>query len=69
MQTQMSNINVTFDWNSFKSHASMLNRLDDLMQFATDEGRVDLADALHAVYLELEVHLIKANRAKLAVVK
>lgn len=69
MQTAMSSINVSFDWNSFKSHSSMLDRLDDLIQFASDEGRVDLADNLHAVYLELESHLIKSNRAKLAVVK
>ncbi len=65
----MSSLDITLDWDSFKSQASMLDRLDDLMQYATDAGRIDLADTLHSVYLELESYLRTAHRAKLAVVK
>ena len=69
MLIAMSSLDITLDWDSFKSQASMLDRLDDLMQYATDAGRIDLADTLHRVYLELESHLRTAHRARLAVVK
>jgi hypothetical protein len=65
----MSSINVSIDWEAIKSECSMLDRLDDLMQFATDSGREDLADVLHKVYCDLEEHLQIQRRAKLAVVK
>ena len=65
----MSNINVSIDWESIKCEASMLDRLDDLMQYSTDNGREDLAATLHRIYCELEKTMQLQRRAKLAVIK
>ena len=65
----MSSINVSIDWEAIKSQSSMLDRLDDLMQFATDNGREDLASTLHRIYCELEKTMQIQRRAKLAVIK
>ncbi len=69
MLIAMSSINVCIDWEAIKSQSSMLDRLDDLMQFATNNGREDLANTAHKLYLDLEEHFWAQRRAKLAVVK
>jgi len=56
MLTAMSSINVSIDWEAISSQTSMLDRLDDLMQFAVDNGREDLAYTLHNVYCDIEEH-------------
>jgi hypothetical protein len=69
MLIAMSSINVSIDWEAIKSQSSMLDRLDDLMQFATDNGREDLAATAHKLYCDLEEHFRSQRATKLAVVK
>jgi len=69
MLIAMSSINLSIDWEAIKSQSSMLDRLDDLMQFATDNGREDLAATAHKLYCDLEEHFWDKRRAKLAVIK
>jgi hypothetical protein len=69
MLIAMSSINVSIDWEAIKSQSSMLDRLDDLMQFATDNGREDLAATAHKLYCDLDEHFRAQRVMKLAVVK
>ena len=66
MQTQMSSINVSIDWDSFKSHASVLDQIDRLTNWAIEEGHHSLVEVLNSYYFKVSE---EARRSHLAVVK
>lgn len=62
----MSSLDITLDWDSFKSHASVLDNLDALIKWAMEQGHYSLVEVLNGYYFKVSED---SRRKHLAVVK
>jgi myo-inositol-1-phosphate synthase len=66
MLIAMSSINLSIDWESFKSHATVLDQIDRLTKWAMQEGHYSLVETLNSYYFKVSED---SRRKHLAVIK